>query len=304
MSLSATPPSPASASARRYRRLSRRLRDLVGEHLRRPRVVGEQLMLERDDVHQVRGDHRAQPGSPAWVRRLVAGCRLAATPARHHGVTRLGAPGLTGVWPPQVKRLRREQLVVRIPGGKGRYRDPAQRRGRGEGRAEAVGQHLGVKHRSLAGRPQPGYGDQRGLGDRWAGDPPRGGVIARPVELPPSRVRGHEKFFAVGIHVRGDGVEGAQAVYRDAKRGTEHPRGHQPDPQAGVRAGAYPDRDARQVMLRRARVGDDLGDDRREQLRMAMRVNRDELGQRLAAVMQRHSNRRRCGVQTEQQHDQ
>jgi hypothetical protein len=85
-------------------------------------------------------------------------------------------------------------------------------------------------------------------------------------------------------------------VHRDAERGTEHARGHQPDAQAGVGAGAYPDRDARQVMLGRARVGDDLGDGGREQLRVAVRVDGDELGQRLAAIMQRHRHGGRRGV--------
>jgi hypothetical protein len=36
---------------------------------------------------------------------------------------------------------------------------------------------------------------------------------------------------------------------------------------------------------------------------VAVRVDRDELGQRLAAVMQRYRHRGRGGVQSEQQHD-
>ena len=62
----------------------RRLGDLVGEHLRRPRVVGEQLVLKRDDVDQVRWHHRSQPRGPV---------RLLTVEAAHHGVTRLGVPG-------------------------------------------------------------------------------------------------------------------------------------------------------------------------------------------------------------------
>ena len=128
-------------------------------------------------------------------------------------------------------------------------------------------------------------------------------VVAGVVELAPPGVGGDEEG-PLALDVGGDHVEGADAVDRDAERRAEYLRGHHAYPQAGVRAGADPDGDGRQVARRHARVGDDLGDRGREQLRVAVRVHGDELGQRLAAVVERHRDRGRGGVKSEQQHDQ
>ena len=73
--------------------------------------------------------------------------------------------------------------------------------------------------------------------------------------------------------------------------------------QARVRAGADADRDAGEVTAFGSGVGDHLGDRGREQLRVAVRVDGDELGERLSPVMQRYRHRRRGGIQSEQQHD-
>ncbi len=108
----------------------------------------------------------------------------------------------------------------------------------------------------------------------------------------------------LALGVGGDHVEGAHAVNGDAERGAEYLGGYHADPQAGVRAGADPDRDPGQVPLRYAGVGDHLGDRGREQFRVAVRVHGDKLGQWLAAVVERDRHRGRGGVKSEQQHDQ
>ena len=76
-----------------------------------------------------------------------------------------------------------------------------------------------------------------------------------------------------------------------------------PTRRPGVRPRADAYRDTGEVAAFGARVGDHLRDRGREQFRVAVRVDGDELGKRLAAVMQRYRHRGRGGVQSEQQHD-
>ena len=202
------------------------LRQFAFQHLHRPRFVAEELVFQPE--------HRVQVGAGH-----------AADRSRHDGVTRFGRARHARIGPAQVERLSwRDGSTGRHP-FRGNFRElPGSR----ITRRYRLSRQFGVADRALA-RCRAVLREPGGSAHGRSADAVPGGRVTRPVDLLAPRVGGDDELAArrPGGGLPGDHVQAAHPVQRDVQHAGQHPRGHQADPQAGVRARAGANSDRREV---------------------------------------------------------
>jgi hypothetical protein len=237
----------------------------------------------REGVEPDRGVHQAVTG-------LASG-----------DVTRFVAPGWTA------SGRRRYSGVSASDGAPASSRSAGQRHERGPRRVDGAvvdgqaGERVAVQHgpgadQPCARAPQP-LREVGGPLDRRSLDP-SGRVVAGPVDLLAPRVRDDHPLALP------DGVQGADAVRRDAQRVAHRRGGHEPDAQTGERTWTEAD-DHRGELGGRAPV-EDRPHPEGEQLAVAPGVDDDVLGEHLAALRldadEGRRDGRRAGVEGEDEH--